>query len=652
LIVNSRDRRGGGGGESWIRREQLKSKDRPDWFLLALYTNILRKQVAGAVSERFDVDPDVTLDYRNVVYLVQADKQEAFNALTAQLERMRQQGATDADMGPVQRKLETIKADLFIHAPREVLKADPHAKVVILMNFIEGILDVGKALEKFGVVYYYGAVSKLDREKALAAFQAPNSAVRVFVGQVVAASEGIDLHDTTGLWPRTSFISPSSKATSLQQALKRTKRVGVKGKVTVVMVYGGSGELLSRGGGEQGEQRVQVDEATVMQNLISKSGRMKSVAQQQVLDGVVFLDNLPTYRETTPGHFVLAALEESSSSSSSSDSDKEERKESHDKDYGYDDGSDSDDKRGDKAYEAYINMLAGTDSTTKQVAAPLLFRTGDRVQVHVGKDGWRPGVVVGIDRNSYRVATQPIHGGLMADILPARVRSPSQLELATQRAIWRKLDPDVPAAAAAAAAASSKPASSSSSSSSAAAAAAAKPSPPANNPNAPAQVGVKLANGLACLSNDWPTDASRASIDAVKQTNGDLPPGGPASFGFTLHGRWFPTVTHYVHSSLALPQAKSEEVRLAATTDRVRELWPLPTAQGGANAPNVRRLVLEGMRAKFNNPHNAYSKAALIATGKRPFAVTDSRSDHVDLLTSVRNQMNTASAAASSSHKK
>jgi len=152
------------------------------------------------------------------------------------------------------------------------------------------------------------------------------------------------------------------------------------------------------------------------------------------------------------------------------------------------------------------------------------------------------------------------------------------------------------------------------------------------------QVGVKLTNGLSWLSNDWCAGvgaSSQASVEATRNLFGVQPP--PATWGFNLHQQYYPSVTHYVHSQLCMDQAKAEQVRCAETPSEARRLWPLPLGNGGHNAPQVRRLMVEGMRAKFEQ--SAYAQRILMSTGVTPLVAVDSVADNVSLLEMVRGRL-------------
>jgi hypothetical protein len=148
------------------------------------------------------------------------------------------------------------------------------------------------------------------------------------------------------------------------------------------------------------------------------------------------------------------------------------------------------------------------------------------------------------------------------------------------------------------------------------------------------QVGVNVTNGLAWLSNDWcQGDATEASMDAIRKRFGDL----PTEWGFNLNHQHFPSPTHYVHANLALTDAASEAIRLAPTAAEARRLWPLPAGNGGAAAPAVRRLLVEALRAKFEQ--SEYARRILQSTGTATLAAVDAAVDNMSLLMLVRERL-------------
>jgi hypothetical protein len=633
-----------------IRREVLPSKERPSWFMFMLYVSIIRKQLSGAVSQRYDADPNVTLDFKSIIYRVPEDKQAEFDRLTQELEDARTDRAPPDVIDAIRKQQELLKHSLFVSEPRKILLANPQAKVFCVLNYIDTIKYVADGLKEFGVGLIYGQIGTAARQRTLDAFQAPNGNLRVIVGQVTACTAGIDLHDVTGLWPRYTFISPSPMATDLQQALKRTKRNGVKGLVTVTVVYGASGDTRRR----DADGRRVADEAETMQNLTRKSCCHKATAEQQNEDGVVFMGSLPVYRQMANGELVLEQLEE-------------ERSEEDDRR----DMSDVEDQASGEEDDELDEEADATGTNPSHAFFP-----GDKVKMYQtsvgGNQPWLASIVCAINpdgtclvataRNAQRPGSKIVRVSVPVNLLA----EPTREDLSTH---WRLFQFNAGASAVSdleSLAASFAPV------------LASPPPPPLPSKRAASdfmnptpspsvvipsdlpirqpqsqqqyrqsllteqldranQVGVKLANGLAWLSNDWSAcgNVPRAVIEAVRVRFGEIPP--ESEWSFSVNEQSYRSVTHFLHSSLAFPDTRAQEIRDAATPEEARRMWPLPMGNGGHNAPQVRRLLLEGLRARVEQ--SAFTQRVLKSTGSASLSTVDPTIDNTALLSLVRGRL-------------
>jgi hypothetical protein len=505
-------------GENGAIKQQMTSKDRPNWFCYMLLTNIINPIISGCVRERFDFDPDVRLDFRNVVYLLKKDNQSLFNSLSEDLKRAIGSNQSPDVIASIRRKLEELKQHLFISQPLKILISNLKSKVFIVLNFIESIHVVARALAPYGVGVIMGSTPPKERQRVLNLFQAPTNQVRVVISQMAAGTAGIDLHDVTSEWNRHAFISPCGRAIDMIQGMKRIKRKGVKGDVFVNIVYGGNG----------GESKA--DEATMMLNLMKKSLTLKGMAPIQVENGVPLPSDLPIYREVSDNVFKLQELDEllkQANPSSPHDEDDEE------------DENEEDDFIPTPRSTQMVSSFSSSSST------------------HSSQ--WSPS------------ASVPIF------------------------------------------------------------------TPPLSQIITKITISAQLANSYACLSNDWPSGASPQALRAVQFKFGlinDL-----SRIGFNLHGKHYSTVTHFVHSSLA-PPSLMEQIRLCATPKQVRDLFPLPSAQGGINSPAVRRLILEALRAKFSQDN--YAIMVLQSIDSKSYLVSeDSNIECPSLLQMVKKSIQT-----------
>ena len=142
-------------------------------------------------------------------------------------------GATkelEMHLGPLRRLTGEIKARAVVDAVKD--EFDCGLDKIVLMYWHK---DVGTILEdglaKFGVVKVDGATTPANRDAAVAFFQKPNGA-RVFLGQIVAAGEAIDLSAAAVLW----FVETSFVPAHMSQASLRITNIGQKRQAVVKVV--------------------------------------------------------------------------------------------------------------------------------------------------------------------------------------------------------------------------------------------------------------------------------------------------------------------------------------------------------------------------------------------------------------------------------
>jgi hypothetical protein len=322
------------------------SKERTEWYIYFLFVAIIRKHIAGATAvnktndgvKRFYFNLRARMD-RMETEEEGLDSREQLNNALRQIQQIEQDiktGKTSAEegkkeIGELTRSIEAVKAGLFVRLAKDALQKDPNSKVVVYLNLLSTVDFVEAKLgETFVVGRLTGSVHKIKREETLTKFAAPVTGndkhdMRVIVATVQAAGQGIDLHDTTGLYPRTTFMSPNHLFMTMQQATGRTDRVGVKGVIRQNIVFAASGSDAMDNG---------LDEQDMMAKTHEKSTVLRSTASQQQEDGVQFLDNFVTMEEKEDGTlakvdknsalllstFGNAANQSTSSSSSSSSS--------------------------------------------------------------------------------------------------------------------------------------------------------------------------------------------------------------------------------------------------------------------------------------------------------------------------------------------
>jgi hypothetical protein len=138
-------------------------------------------------------------------------------------------------------------------------------KVIIFCSYNEVIDHVSKTLAHYRPLVLRGQTSKFDRKLFIDRFNEPNSNYRLLVANIDVGGASVNLQDTTGRFPRFSFIMPTLKVRTLFQAANRTYRRGLKGKASVRIVYGKSGKR----------------ETEMMTAIVSKGRVLKNIHSEQ-----------------------------------------------------------------------------------------------------------------------------------------------------------------------------------------------------------------------------------------------------------------------------------------------------------------------------------------------------------------------------------
>jgi tellurite resistance protein len=139
-------------------------------------------------------------------------------------------GATKAlemHLGPLRRLTGEIKARAVVEAVREEFESGLD-KIVLMAWHTEVIRILTEGLSQFGVVGLDGSTSADNRQRAVDRFRS-DPAIRVFVGQIVAAGEAIDISAAATLW----FVESSFQPAQMKQASLRVTNFGQTRQVVV-----------------------------------------------------------------------------------------------------------------------------------------------------------------------------------------------------------------------------------------------------------------------------------------------------------------------------------------------------------------------------------------------------------------------------------
>ena len=147
-----------------------------------------------------------------------------------------ERGATkdlEMHLGPIRRMTGEMKAHAVIEAVKE--EFDCGLDKIVLMFWHRDVGDVLEAgLSKFGVVRLDGSTAQKDRDTAEERFRGKP---RVFLGQITAAGEAIDLSAAAELWFVESSFTPKDMA---QAALRITNHSQTRQAVVKVVTLAGS----------------------------------------------------------------------------------------------------------------------------------------------------------------------------------------------------------------------------------------------------------------------------------------------------------------------------------------------------------------------------------------------------------------------------
>lgn len=175
--------------------------------------------------------------------------------------------------------IETAKTEIFVRIAGNILRANPLAKVIISVNYIDTITNVFNDLGDFRPSILIGQTPQKDRQRIVNNFQT-NDECRLLLMNL-ALSEGISLHDTVGNRPRYMLLSPNFNIQDVHQAAGRVIRCGMVSDAHVDIVYGKAGRR----------------ETSILGAITRKASILKKIHDTQVDGGVLFPSDYEEYVE-------------------------------------------------------------------------------------------------------------------------------------------------------------------------------------------------------------------------------------------------------------------------------------------------------------------------------------------------------------------
>lgn len=141
-------------------------------------------------------------------------------------------------------RIEAAKINIFVRLAKKRLDEDPKNRVILLLNYIDNILEVGKRLRTYNPVFLYGQTDAQDRLIAQDKFESGES--RLFIGGILCCANGLNLQDKVGDAPRFTYASTMFYVSMAIQASYRAYRADTMSNVNVRWVYGNIASRESR----------------------------------------------------------------------------------------------------------------------------------------------------------------------------------------------------------------------------------------------------------------------------------------------------------------------------------------------------------------------------------------------------------------------
>lgn len=190
-------------------------------------------------------------------------------------------------------RLQKAKTTTMIRVAKEILNKNTTdsngnpvtPKVILFADYYIVIDRIMNEMAEFNPIELTGRLSEGKRNENVSLFQESNSKHRLLVGNPLVGGLSVDLHDTTGKYPRTMIIMPNYRINELHQATGRIFRSGTVGVAKIRFFYGVSGTC----------------ESSILSALARKGKVMKTLLKEQSENGVKFPDEYESEKETSFG---------------------------------------------------------------------------------------------------------------------------------------------------------------------------------------------------------------------------------------------------------------------------------------------------------------------------------------------------------------
>lgn len=240
-------------------------------------------------------------DVKNGYYVLSPEDDLKYQAAISQLsEAVRYNPETGSvvqkgNMGAITKALicgQEAKMRTMVRLARETLLAKPtvnekgenlYPKITLYADYYPVIDFLLGELKEFKPLELTGRVKEKVRNANISKFQEANSNYRLLIANPLVGGLSVNLHDTDGHFPRTTYMMPGYKINELHQATGRTFRDGIEGDAKIRFLYGLSASSIR--------------ENSILNALSRKGEVMQKVHSEQSDYGMLFPNQYENYYE-------------------------------------------------------------------------------------------------------------------------------------------------------------------------------------------------------------------------------------------------------------------------------------------------------------------------------------------------------------------
>jgi hypothetical protein len=176
------------------------------------------------------------------------------------------------DVFSLLQKSQIAKIETICKETVRILTTIPNSKVCIYYDFDKPINKSMKILKDFNPIAITGKTNKIERPLEISIFQEPNLKSRLLILNSAVGSEGINLDDTNGNFPRYVLACPNHYIKRSHQMTRRFYRITTLSSPHIYFVY----------------SKYNKNELSILNNLAKKSLILKETLKNQVDSGMKF----------------------------------------------------------------------------------------------------------------------------------------------------------------------------------------------------------------------------------------------------------------------------------------------------------------------------------------------------------------------------